>query len=61
VRSTECSIFAAGGDSGALIISNDEDSLGIALGIITKVEFASGRALCLPISAMYDIDLIKNC
>jgi len=60
VSSIECSVFAAGGDSGALIISSEEISFGLILGIITNVN-EQGRAYCLNISAIYDIDLIKDC
>lgn len=60
VRSIECSSFASGGDSGALIISSEESSFGLVLGIITHTN-KQGRANCLNIFAMYEIDLIRNC
>lgn len=63
VRTIECCCFAAPGDSGSLVVSynNDKDTEdGIVLGIISKVH-NDGRAYCVPISALYDIDLIKDC
>lgn len=60
VRSIECTCFATGGDSGALIVSDENDSRGLVLGIIVQTN-AMGRAICVPISALYDIDLIKDC
>lgn len=60
VRSIECTCFAAAGDSGALIVSDEDDSRGLVLGIIVQTH-VTGRAMCVPISALYDIDLIKDC
>jgi len=61
VRSIHCCCFAAPGDSGSLVVSynNDADD-GVVLGIITRTQ-NTGRAWCVPNSALYDIDLIKDC
>jgi hypothetical protein len=61
VRPTECGAFAAPGDSGAVIVSDEEDDTrGLVLGIIAMTD-KGGRAQCVAISAMYAIDLIKDC
>lgn len=61
VKPLECSCFAAQGDSGALIISDEDDSRGIILGIVSQVERRIGAVLCVDISNLFDVELIREC
>lgn len=59
VNRAECSAFAAAGDSGALVISDEDGTRGAILGIVTNANQSSG--ICAYISHILTIPLIHCC
>jgi hypothetical protein len=58
VRPTECSVFSTLGDSGSLIISDEDDTRGIVLGVLSK----GGNLVstfCVSIFSLYFISELK--